>query len=83
MFHFHLSISKYSNLPYKIIADKDREFKYKVQELEHKVRFQDSLTASTSKQGTDSLPRSLPTQTDNQGTGQPSLKNNEICLRVL
>ncbi|KAJ6875932.1 hypothetical protein NC652_035337 [Populus alba x Populus x berolinensis] len=40
-----------------------------------------SLTASTPQQGIDSLPRSLPAQTDGQGTGQPP-SNNEISLSM-
>uniref|UniRef100_A0A6N2LKK3 Uncharacterized protein n=1 Tax=Salix viminalis TaxID=40686 RepID=A0A6N2LKK3_SALVM len=61
----------------EIIADKDRELEQKERELE---LFRASLTASTPQQGNDSLPRSLPAQTDNQGTGQSPLKNNEISL---
>uniref|UniRef100_A0A6N2LWU3 Uncharacterized protein n=1 Tax=Salix viminalis TaxID=40686 RepID=A0A6N2LWU3_SALVM len=72
-----ITILKQAKQLEEIIADKDRELKHKVQELE---RFQTSLTASTPQQGIDSLPRSLPAQTDNQGTGQPPLKNNEISL---
>ena len=70
----------------EIIANKDRELEHKTRDLEQKERelelFRAFLTASTPQQGIDSLPRSLPAQTDNQGSGQPSLKNNEICLRM-
>jgi hypothetical protein len=40
-----------------------------------------SLTVSAPQQGIDSLPRSLPAQTDGQGTGQPP-SNNEISLSM-
>jgi hypothetical protein len=62
----------------KIVADKDRELERKDQELE---QLRSSLTASTPLQGFDSLPRSLPAQTDGQGTGQPP-SNNEISLSM-
>jgi len=39
------------------------------------------LTASAPQQGIDSLPRSLPAQTNDQGTGQPP-SNNEISLSM-
>jgi hypothetical protein len=62
----------------KIVADKDRELEHKNQELE---QLRSSLIASTPQQGIDSLPRSLPAQTDGQGTGQPP-SNNEISLSM-
>jgi len=62
----------------KIIADKDRELEHKDLELEQLRSF---LTAWTPQQGIDSLPRSLPAQTDGQGTGQPP-SNNEISLSM-
>jgi len=69
----------------KIVADKDRELEHKNQELEHKnqelEQLRSSLIASTPQQGIDSLPRSLPAQTDGQGTGQPP-SNNEISLSM-
>jgi len=39
------------------------------------------LTALALEQGIDSLPRSLPAQTDDQGTGQPP-SNNETSLSM-
>ena len=74
------------------MADTKRDLEFKKQELEHKDRelehknqeleqLRSYLTASTPQQGIDSLPRSLPTQTDGQGTGQPP-SNNEISLSM-
>ncbi|KAJ6869442.1 hypothetical protein NC651_034243 [Populus alba x Populus x berolinensis] len=76
----------------KIVADTKRELEHKNQELEREKRerecekreleqLRSSLSASTPQQGIDSLPRSLPAQTDGQGTGQP-LSNNEISLSM-
>ncbi|KAG5230419.1 hypothetical protein IMY05_015G0097700 [Salix suchowensis] len=66
------------------LEQKERELEHKTRDLEQKERelelFRASLTASTPQQGIDSLPRSLPAQTDNQETGQSPLKNHEISL---
>jgi hypothetical protein len=62
----------------KTVADKERELEREKRELE---QLKSSLTASTSQQGIDSLPRSLPAQSDGQGTGQPP-SNNEISLSM-
>jgi chromosome segregation ATPase len=51
---------------------------HKNQELE---QLRSSLTVSAPQEGIDSLPRSLPAQTDGQGTGQPP-SNNEISLSM-
>jgi len=48
----------------RVLEQKDRELEHKNQELE---QLRSSLTASAPQQGIDSLPRSLPTQTDDQG----------------
>uniref|UniRef100_A0A6N2LNX8 Uncharacterized protein n=1 Tax=Salix viminalis TaxID=40686 RepID=A0A6N2LNX8_SALVM len=61
----------------KIVEAKDRELVQKERELD---QFRSCFTASTSHQRIDSLPRSLAAQTDNQETGQPPSKNNEISL---
>ena len=63
----------------EIITDKDQELEHNTRELE---QFRSCFTASTSHQRIDSLTRSLAAQTDNQGTGQPSSKNNEISLSM-
>jgi len=55
-----------------------RQLERKNQELE---QLRSSLTVSATQQGIDSLPRSLPAQTDGQGTGQPP-SNNEISLSM-
>jgi predicted RNase H-like nuclease (RuvC/YqgF family) len=55
-----------------------RQLERKNQELE---QLRSSLTVSAPQQGIDSLPRSLPAQTDGQGTGQPP-SNNEISLSM-
>ena len=52
----------------KIVADKDRELE----------QLRSSLTASTPQQGIDSLTRSLPAQTDDQGINL----NNEISVSM-
>jgi len=62
----------------KTVTDKERELEREKRELE---QLKSSLTASTSQQGIDSLPRSLPAQSDGQGTGQPP-SNNEISLSM-
>ncbi|KAJ6869460.1 hypothetical protein NC651_034257 [Populus alba x Populus x berolinensis] len=62
----------------KTVADTKRELERKERELE---KLRSSLIASTPQQGIDSLPRSLPAQTDDQGTGQPP-SNNEISLSM-
>jgi peptidoglycan hydrolase CwlO-like protein len=55
-----------------------RQLMCKKRQLE---QLRSSLTASAPQQEIDSLPRSLPAQTDDQGTGQqPS--NNEISLSM-
>jgi len=51
---------------------------HKNQELE---QLRSSLSASTPQQEIDSFPRSLPAQTDDQGTGQPP-SNNKISLSM-
>ena len=62
----------------RVLEQKDRELEhqqrvleYKDRELEHQQRvleqLRSSLTASAPQQGIDSLPRSLPAQTDDQG----------------
>ena len=76
----------------RVLEQKDRELEhqqrvleYKDRELEHQQRvleqLRSSLTASAPQQGIDSLSRSLPAQTDGQGTGQPP-SNNEISLSM-
>ncbi|KAJ6875933.1 hypothetical protein NC652_035337 [Populus alba x Populus x berolinensis] len=80
----------------KIVADTERDLERKKREHECEERvlkrmlelekreveqLRSSLTASTPQQGIDSLPRSLPAQTDGQGTGQPP-SNNEISLSM-
>jgi dynactin complex subunit len=55
-----------------------RVLEHKNQELE---QLRSSLTVSAPQQGIDSFPRSLPAQTDGQGTGQPP-SNNEISLSM-
>eukprot|EP00258_Populus_trichocarpa_P025952 XP_024441971.1 uncharacterized protein LOC18105889 isoform X3 [Populus trichocarpa] len=73
----------------KIMADtkrdlecKRREHKHEEQVLEHVLeQLRSYLTASAPQQEIDSLPRSLPAQTDGQGTGQPP-SNNEISLSM-
>lgn len=76
----------------KIVVDTKRELELQErklelqnQELKHQERelkqLRSSLIASTPQQGFDSLPRSLPAQTDDQGTGQPP-SNNEISLSM-
>jgi predicted phage gp36 major capsid-like protein len=55
-----------------------QQLELKNQELEQLRSF---LTASAPQQGIDSLSRSLPAQTDGQGTGQPP-SNNEISLSM-
>jgi molecular chaperone GrpE (heat shock protein) len=76
----------------KIVADTKRELEHKNQELEHEKRERERekreleqlrsyVTISAPQQGIDSLPRSLPAQTDDQGTGQPP-SNNEISLSM-
>ena len=68
-----------------MVADTERELEREERELERKKReleqLRSSLTASTPQQGIDLLPRSLPAQTDDQGTGQPP-SNNEISLSM-
>ena len=69
----------------KIVADTKRELEHEKREREREKQeleqLRSYLTASTPQQGIDSLPRSLPTQTDGQGTGQPP-SNNEISLSM-
>ncbi|KAJ6875978.1 hypothetical protein NC652_035372 [Populus alba x Populus x berolinensis] len=48
----------------RVLADKDRVLEHQQRELEQLRSF---LTASAPQQGIDSLPRSLPAQTDDQG----------------
>ena len=48
----------------RMLEHKDRELQRKNQELE---QLRSSLTASAPQQGIDSLPRSFPAQTDDQG----------------
>ncbi|KAG6747331.1 hypothetical protein POTOM_049729 [Populus tomentosa] len=66
----------------KIVADKDQELERQQRVLEHKDReleqLRSSLTASAPQQGIDSLPRSLPTQIDDQGINC----NKEISLSM-
>jgi len=52
----------------KIVADTEREFE----------QLRSSLTTSTPQQGIDSLTRSLPAQTDDQGINL----NNEISVNM-
>ncbi|XP_073261078.1 uncharacterized protein [Populus alba] len=69
----------------KIVADTKRELERQQRKLERQQRkleqWRSSLITSTPQQGFDSLPRSLPAQTDGQGTGQPP-SNNEISLSM-
>ncbi|KAJ6869425.1 hypothetical protein NC651_034230 [Populus alba x Populus x berolinensis] len=76
----------------KIVADTKRELEHEKRErerekreLEHKnqelEQLKSYLTVSAPQQGIDLLPRSLPAQTDDQGTGQPP-SNNEISLSM-
>jgi Sec-independent protein translocase protein TatA len=64
----------------KIVADKDQELEREKREREREKReleqLRSYLTALAPQQGFDSLPISLPAQTDDQGTGQPP-SNNE------
>ncbi|KAG6737143.1 hypothetical protein POTOM_059858 [Populus tomentosa] len=54
-----------------LLEHKNRELEHQQRVLEHKDReleqLRSSLTASAPQQGIDSLPRSLPTQIDDQG----------------
>ena len=74
------------------MADTKRELERQQRKLEreerkleckkrNRERLRSSLIASTPQQGFDSLPISLPAQTDDQGTGQPP-SNNEISLSM-
>ncbi|KAL9375633.1 hypothetical protein Peur_032512 [Populus x canadensis] len=80
----------------KIVADTERDLERKKREHEREERvlermlklekheveqLRSSLTALAPQQGIDSLPRSLPAQTNDQGTGQPP-SNNEISLSM-
>ena len=67
------------------MADTKQELELQQRKLEreerNRERLRSSLIASAPQQGFDSLPISLPAQTDDQGTGQrPS--NNEISLSM-
>ena len=73
------------------LEHKNQELERQQRNLEHQQRQLErkkqnleqlrSLIASTPQQGFDSLPRSLPAQTDDQGTRQPP-SNNEISLNM-
>jgi len=60
------------------LEGEERKLQLKKRNLE---KLRSSLTVSAPQQGIDSLPRSLPAQTDGQGTGQPP-SNNEISLSM-
>ena len=67
------------------LEHQQRELEREERKLERQMRkleqWRSSLTASTPQEGFDSLPRSLPAQTDDQGTGQPP-SNNKISLSM-